>query len=101
MNDEPTPQQNVAQLVERLANEMNAVRAEMTSLKDSLARIEADVHDLEARVDRLETRVERLEAGRPHTRAPGVEASGAKMRKSLVFQYTTSRTSLQRKLDVI
>jgi outer membrane murein-binding lipoprotein Lpp len=94
MNDEPTQQQNIAQLVERLANEMNAVRAEMKGLKDNLARIEADVHDLKARVDRLE-------AGRPHTLAPGVDASAAKVRKPLVFQYTTTRTSLQRKLDVI
>jgi putative tryptophan/tyrosine transport system substrate-binding protein len=30
MNDEPTQQQNVAQLVERLSNEMNAARAEMS-----------------------------------------------------------------------
>jgi hypothetical protein len=78
MTDQTT--QQISQIVERLASEVDDVKAEVTLL--------TQFHNFAASVDRLEAGV--------LTPASSVDA-----RKRPVFQYTTSPTSLQSKLDMI
>jgi capsule polysaccharide export protein KpsE/RkpR len=80
MNEQPTLQ-SIARLLDRVTEEVGGLKAEMATLKSELTQIKAHAHDVEARIDRL-------------------EAGGAKMRKPLVFQYTTSSANLQRQLDL-
>jgi chromosome segregation ATPase len=60
--DEQVTLQTIAQLLERLTEEVDGLKAEITNCTSGLMELESRVRDVEVGVDRLESGVERLEA---------------------------------------
>jgi outer membrane murein-binding lipoprotein Lpp len=73
MSAQPTLQ-TIAQIVERLANQVDGMKADIISVKDSLTRLVFRVRELEAGVDRLDAGIDHVGGAR---RSSGQDALGA------------------------